>query len=506
MSAPRTSAFLQNLRKSGLLDESQLQEIASWPSATAGDDRALAQELVDREFLSRFQAHLLLSGRTQGFVIGPYTIVDRIGAGGMGQVYKAVHRHMLRTVALKVLTKSRRADPDAQSRFMREVRASAQLNHPNIVTAYDVGEEGNVTYLVLEYVEGASVAELVKQHGRLAPDQVAAVGYHVASALEHARRQGIVHRDIKPGNILVGNEGTCKVLDMGLARFEEGGPDVDESTSLTRDGVVMGSINYLSPEQAMNSHQADTRSDIYSLGCTLYHMLAGQVPFPGGTAAEKLIKHQMHEPTPLAQLAPHAPPELVQVVVRMMTKSVDDRYQTPAEVAQGLEPWTKVPLTEIRAAPAGGQPAVSEATVLRTSASAPPVPSAVPSIPVAAPTPETPGSVSTPDAPTPVEPTPAPSPAASDTSGVDQREDSGSGAVVQDPWWAMIPAKAPSWRPPAMITLPPPAVASRAASSLLAMPPLPSPPKESRTRSKTDWSSCITVGTSRESGSAGSPS
>ena len=331
-----TSSFLANLRASQLLDEAKLQEIEQWPSASAGDDRALALELVTRKVLTKFQAEQVLAGRTQGFFIGSYVVLEHLGSGGMGQVYKAMHRTMQRTVALKVLRRAKRSDPGAQARFMREVRASAQLNHPNIVAAYDVGEHGNVTYLVLEYVPGASLQQLVTKYRTLKPPTVVKIARQVAEALEHARQCGIVHRDIKPSNILVDRKGTVKVLDMGLARFEEGTPGVDDSTAITRDGVVMGTLDYLAPEQALDSHQADTRADIYSLGCTMYHMLTGRVPFPGKTVAEKLMKHQMRDPTPIPELAPRVPPALADVVNKMMAKKPEDRQQTPGKLAKRL--------------------------------------------------------------------------------------------------------------------------------------------------------------------------
>ena len=334
MSPQRPGQFLQNLRASGLVGEATLGKAEQ--SASAGDDRALAQELVAKGILTPFQARRILAGRTQGFFIGPYTITDKIGAGGMGQVYKAVHRQMARTVALKVLPKARRADPQAQARFMREVRANAQLMHPNIVTAYDVGQQEDITYLALEYVEGTSLDQRIKTRGRLDPAEAARIGEQVALALEHAREHGIVHRDIKPANILIDHQGCAKVLDMGLARIERPGADVDESTTLTRDGVVMGTLDYLAPEQALDSHRADTRADIYSLGCTLYHMLTGRVPFPAHTATEKLMKHQMRQPQDVRELAPDVPPGLAGIVAKMMAKRPSERYPTPGQVALAL--------------------------------------------------------------------------------------------------------------------------------------------------------------------------
>ena len=339
MSASRTSAFLRNLRASALLDEAQLAEIEQWPAAVASNDRTLAQELVTKGVLTRFQAEQILAGRTQGFIIGPYVVCDRIGAGGMGKVYKAIHRQMQRTVALKVLPRARRADPGAHARFMREVRATAQLSHPNIVIAHDVGDEQDVTYLVMEYVAGQDLAQIIAQQGRLEPGRAADIAYQVALALGHAQGRGIVHRDIKPSNILVTEQGMAKVLDMGLARFERDEQQERDAAQLTGEGVVMGTVDYIAPEQARDTHRADTRSDIYSLGCTLYHMLAGRVPFPEGGVAEKLLHHLTQAPTELAELAPDVPEGLSGVVQRMMAKRPEDRYQTPGEVAGALLPW-----------------------------------------------------------------------------------------------------------------------------------------------------------------------
>ena len=332
-------SFVQHLRASRLLDEARVSEIAGWPSAVAGNDRVLAKELVGRGLLTRFQAERILGGQTQGFRIGPYVVTDKIGRGGMGRVYKAVHQRLKRTVALKVLPRAQRTDPEAEARFLREARAGAQLNHPNIVTTYDVDDQGDITYLAMEYVDGQDLYRLVRDTGPLSPGDAAGVAYQVALGLEHARKRGIVHRDVKPSNILIDTEGCAKILDMGLARIEREGLTDDESATLTQTGAVMGTVDYIAPEQAEDTHKADTRADIYSLGCTLYHTLAGQVPFPGGSAMEKLYGHGMREPEDLRKLAPAVPDELAQVVAKMMAKKPDDRYQTPAEAAEALLPW-----------------------------------------------------------------------------------------------------------------------------------------------------------------------
>ena len=351
MSGQRISAFLANLRASGLVDSAQLAQIANWPAAQAGNDRALAQELVLKGVLTRFQGERLLAGRTGGFVVGPYVVTDKIGVGGMGRVYKAVHRELRRTVALKVLPKAHRADPVLHARFLREARAGAKLCHPNIVTTYGVGEQRNVTYLAMEYVKGRDVYRLIRQHGKLTPTQAAGIAYQVASALQHACEHGVVHRDIKPGNILVDRQGTAKVLDMGLARIEGSDAGTLDSALVTSDGVTMGTVDYLAPEQARDTHSADIRADIYSLGCTLYHMLTGRVPFADGTPTDRLLQRQMDDPPPVTDLEPDLPQGLSEVVARMCARKLDDRYQTPAEVAEALLPWVDPSLVDSESTP-----------------------------------------------------------------------------------------------------------------------------------------------------------
>ena len=395
MPDPSTSQFLQNLRASGLLEEDQLRQIEQLADTEPKSDRSLARHLVREGLLTKYQAEKILAGRSQGFAIGPYTIIDRIGAGGMGKVYKAVHRQMQRVVALKVLSGSLRTDPGAQARFLREARAVAKLNHPNIVTAHDVSRERSITYLVMEYVEGQSLHEMITEQERLAPAQAADIAYQVARALQHAYEHGVVHRDIKPSNILINQRGTVKVLDMGIARIVHETTDPLETGTLTGDGVIVGTVDYVAPEQARDSHRADIRADIYSLGCTLYHSLTGQPPFPTGSATERLLKHQMDTPVPITVLSPAVPPDLAAVVDKMMAKDPDGRYQTPSAVAVALLPWAGP-----SALPAVPDLPGAEAGSPTTQTTPPPEPGALPDdgVPptVALPAPEAPPAVSRP--------------------------------------------------------------------------------------------------------------
>jgi serine/threonine protein kinase len=284
-----------------------------------------------------------------------YRILEALGAGGMGVVYKAEHLLMQRLVALKVINPSLTKDAVTVDRFRREVMAAARLCHPNIVAAYDAEQAGDVHFLVMEFVEGTSLDRLVAEIGPLPVVQACDYARQTALGLQHACERGMVHRDIKPQNLMRSNDtssspwGLVKILDFGLARFarELTAPAIKEQQAataadgaLTLTGAVMGTPDYMAPEQIRDSHTADIRADIYSLGCTLYFLIAGKVPFLGGTVVEKLIAHDERTPPPLAQARADVPPGLVHVVARMTAKDPTHRYQTPAEVARALEPFT----------------------------------------------------------------------------------------------------------------------------------------------------------------------
>jgi WD40 repeat protein/predicted Ser/Thr protein kinase len=268
-----------------------------------------------------------------------YRVLALLGQGGMGAVYKAEHRLMERCVALKTIGRDLSDRPGLVERFHREVKAAARLSHPNIVTAYDAERAGRTHFLVMEYVEGRDLSQLVKQRGALPVEEACEYVRQAAFGLQHAHERGMIHRDIKPHNLMVTPEGQVKILDFGLARFvREAGA---QSGAVTLLGSVMGTPDYMAPEQASDSHQADIRADIYSLGCTLYHLLSGRVPFPKGSFFDKIMWHATDQPTPLHQLRPDLPPELIRVVERMMEKKPRRRYQTPAEVAQALAPFAR---------------------------------------------------------------------------------------------------------------------------------------------------------------------
>jgi WD40 repeat protein len=269
-----------------------------------------------------------------------YRIVRLLGAGGMGAVYEVVHRVMQRPFALKVIKRAYTANAAALERFRREVRAAARLSHPNIVATTDAEDAGETHFLVMEYVEGTDLGRLVQERGPLSVDRACDYLRQAALGLQYAFEQGMVHRDLKPHNLMLTPDGRVKILDFGLACFAS---EVASAAGLTGTGVVLGTVDYIPPEQADNARQADIRSDIYSLGCTLYHLLAGQPPFPTGTPIQKVMAHVQKQPQPLTELRDDLPEGLMPVLERMMAKNPKHRYQTPAEVAVALEPFTFPP-------------------------------------------------------------------------------------------------------------------------------------------------------------------
>jgi serine/threonine protein kinase len=331
-----SASLVDALRHIALLEPAQLEEAAHLASRFH-DPKALAGELIRKGWLTPFQANQLLQNKGGELVLGPHILLERLGEGGMGQVFKARHKNLGRIVALKLIRKERLDNAAAILRFQREVRAVAALAHPHIVRAFDADEIDGTHLLVMEYIEGAiDLARLVKKDGPLPAAQACAYIRQAALGLEHAHERGLVHRDIKPHNLLLA--GACKgikVLDMGLARLQVSSENT--STTMTQEGMVMGTPDYIAPEQAMDSHTADIRADLYSLGCTFYYLLAGRPPFPGGTLMEKINQHHFDEPTPLEELHPGIPAGVAAIVRRLMAKKPQDRFQTPKELAVALE-------------------------------------------------------------------------------------------------------------------------------------------------------------------------
>ncbi len=341
MSKLSLDKFLMLLERSKLVEPDQLTPvIADWKRqaslAELDDAQFCADHLVETGVLTEWQRRKLCEGRYRGFFLGKYKLLDHLGSGGMSSVYLAEHVLMQRRVAVKVLPQNRVADSSYLARFHFEAQAAAALDHRNIVRAYDLDNEGRIHYLVMEYVEGRDLHALVSQDGPL--DYYTAANYiaQAATGLDHAHHAGMVHRDIKPANILVDLKGTVKILDMGLAKFTAGKGAVP---GFSQEEHVLGTADYLAPEQAVNSQTVDHRADIYALGCTLYFLLSGHPPFATGTPMERMAAHQQQVPPSILLDRPDAPSDLVAICRRMMEKSAENRYQTAAEVCDALQAW-----------------------------------------------------------------------------------------------------------------------------------------------------------------------
>lgn len=339
-------SFLDTLTASGLVSAEKLAEILdAWPTDMPRTDaRQVARELVRCGLLTEFQASAIYQGRTKGLVFGEYIVLEMLGVGGMGRVFRAVHRRMDRIVALKVLPKEALASADAVERFHREVRAAAKLLHPNIAAAYDAGDRDGIHYLVMEYVDGEDLARYVQLHGPLPLAKAVDCVLQTARGLGYAHSHGVVHRDIKPANLLLSSDGVVKILDMGLARFDSPQLKSENETmadEITRTGQVIGTLDYMAPEQAEDITKADHRSDIYSLGCVLYRLVIGKIPYPADTALKKVIAHR-ESPIPVISNSIEPVSQEINAILRkMLAKKPADRFQSASELIEGLKPLTE---------------------------------------------------------------------------------------------------------------------------------------------------------------------
>lgn len=324
---------------SGLLSKDELEAVLAELRAAGGSeevsDERLGDQLIALGKLNTWQVQQLKNGRTK-FTLGNYHVVDSIGKGGMGEVYKAEHNIMGRIVAVKVLPRSR-STPEAIASFHREIRTLGQLDHDNLVRAYDAGQDGNVHFLVTEYVPGTDLRRLIRGSNPLTMQQAASIISQAAQGLDHAHGRGLIHRDVKPANLLVTPEGKVKVSDLGLAGYFNDPEQIDQY-----GGKVVGTADYLAPEVILQPGVMDKRSDIYSLGCTLYYAVTGKVPFPGNTMTlrDKAKAHCSQPPIDPRRITPDLSDEFVDVIADMMAKRPEERIATARDVCERLRPWT----------------------------------------------------------------------------------------------------------------------------------------------------------------------
>jgi serine/threonine protein kinase len=322
--------------------------LARWQAEVAdpsADPQRFIGWLVANKHLTDYQGALLLRGFADGFFLNDYKVLERLGRGRMAGVYKAQHR-LGQVVAIKVLPPSRAREPNLKSRFLREARLALQLKHPNVVRTFQFGEADGLHYLVMEYLEGETLADLFARQGKLSSQEAVRLAYEALQGLDHIHSRGLVHRDIKPSNLMLvypgrvpaesAIRGSVKILDIGLGRpLMEDTPPGDQ-TALTTEGIVLGTPDYMAPEQARDPRAADIRADIYSLGCVLYQALSGRTPFTEPNLITLMIYHATQDPQPLTELNPAVPPGLEQVVNRMMAKEPEERFATPALAAEAL--------------------------------------------------------------------------------------------------------------------------------------------------------------------------
>ncbi len=340
MAVSSFASFVSFLKASPVLEPWQLELLNQELEQGSPDSETLAEDLIRRGWLTPFQVELLREGRGQELTLGAYVLLDRLGAGGMGEVFKARHRRLDRIVALKVIRKERLPGPEAVLRIQREARLAARLTHPNVVLVYDADQVGDTFFFTMEYVEGWTLAQLVANQGPLPVGLACEAIRQAALGLQHAHSHGLVHRDVKPSNLVLAHDtAVVKVLDLGLACLAPELKNAEEP--LTDFGVAMGTADYMAPEQAIDARRVDIRADVYSLGCSLYCLLAGRPPFAGGSTAQKLLRHQQDTPAALESVRPQVEAGLGDVVRRMMARTPEQRFQTPAEAATALEPFSQ---------------------------------------------------------------------------------------------------------------------------------------------------------------------
>lgn len=330
--------LLPIIRESGVLSPRLFSEIKTkvlhgeYPT----DSLALAQRLVKEQVLTEYQVKRFLNNKPHGLIVGRYVIQDRVGSGSMGRVYRAHHLMMDRYVALKIIAPELIANEKVVARFQREMRLVGRLDHPNVIRAFDADQINKILYIVMEFAQGQSLGQRLRT-GPVPPAEMIEYAAQAALGLAHAHAQGIVHRDVKPSNLLLTEEGQIKVLDLGLGVLME----ADNATSFaTADGIAVGTVDYMSPEQAYG-REVDGRSDLFSLGCAMYHLMTGRLPYPGDNPIERMGKRISGKPVPITEVKPDTPSSLVRVLEKLMAHKPQDRYQSGVEAAEALHALLK---------------------------------------------------------------------------------------------------------------------------------------------------------------------
>jgi len=317
-------------------------QVARWREDTGATDDAPGESCIDwlvqQQLLTDFQGDALRAGHTGPFMLGPYRVFERMAVGRLGNIYRAVHAEIEQPVSIKVFPSSLKDDTEKVARMHREFRASVELEHPNIVRTFQIGHVGHVYYLAFEDLQGETLLDRLDRDGAMPYPTACKLIRDAALALAHLHDKGLVHRDVHPGNMWIGEGGLLKLMELGAVRDALGEiVTAPEDLGVTTSETVIGTFDYMAPEQAQDAHAADHRSDVYSLGCTLYHCLAGKKPFPEKNPIKLVLHHASEMPTPLVEIAPDVPKKLSDAVAAMMAKSPDDRFPKASDVAWALE-------------------------------------------------------------------------------------------------------------------------------------------------------------------------
>lgn len=389
MSEPRIS-YLETLRRSQLVPRKTIDAVvAELNSGDAPDESQLANRMLEQGLITEWQHKKLQEGRYDGFFLSKYKLLDHLGTGGMGAVFLAEHKRMGHKVAMKILPPDLTENPQLLGRFYQEAKATAALDHPNIVRAHDVDEASGIHFIVMEYIEGENLEQQVRRNGYLPYKQVAEAIRQAAAGLAHAHAKRLIHRDIKPSNLVLDVHGIVKVMDMGIARILEQGDE--DSLTLQGHEEMLGTVDFIAPEQFEDPHNVDARADLYSLGCTMFFLLTGRAPFDEGTMTDRLLAHQAQAPPDLRQVRSDIPKGLVEICLKLMEKKKEDRYQTANELGQALTDWLKSVDQPQSSQPTEGEEAAAEPPAAEPATESPAVEPAA-EVPAPEPMPEEPPS------------------------------------------------------------------------------------------------------------------